>query len=213
MSRLRAMQGRRGEAIAVLAEGIDACTRMAIDSEPCVRLLQTRGRLYGGEGNLPAARRDLEAAVAMQKRVSGEDSAMIASQLAYLAEVQRKEGHYRDALASADKALALMARAGGGHWGDAAVARLQRAWSNLALGDPQVAYDEMADAEPAFAKASPQNVRMRVAMKSVAASALARLERAAEAQALARAALDMAEGKDVEADVLASLRATAGKGR
>ena len=211
MSRLRAMQGRRAEAIGVLAQGIDACSRMAVDSEPCVRLLQTRGRLHGGAGDLPAARRDLEAAMAMQTRVSGQDSAMIASQLAYLAEVQRKERRYREALASAEKALALMDRAGGGHWGDVAVARLQRAWSNLALGNPQAAYDEMIDAEPAFASASPQNVRTRVAMKSVAASALARLERAAEARSLARAALDMAEGKDVEADVLASLRATAGK--
>ncbi|WP_395683058.1 protein kinase domain-containing protein [Dokdonella sp.] len=211
LSRLRAVQGRNEEAIRVLAEGIDICTRSALDSEACVRLLQTRGRLYGGEGNLPAARRDLEAAIAMQKRISGEDSAMIASQLAYLAEVQRKEGNLHEAVASADTALALMARAGGGHFADAAVARLQRSWANLALGNHQAAYDEMAAAEPDFSRASPQNVRTRVAMKSVAAAALAKLGKADEARSLARSALDLAQGsKGIDREVLKSLHATAG---
>jgi serine/threonine-protein kinase len=212
LSRLRAVQGRKDEAIRVLDEGIGICSRSAIDSEACVRLLQTRGRLHGGQENLPAARRDLEAAIAMQKRISGDEGAMIASQLAYFAEVQRKEGNFREAIASADKASALMTQAGGGHWADLAVARLTRAWANLALGNAQAAYDEMADAEPEFARASPKNVRLRVAMKSVAAAALARLGKGEQARVLAREALEMApEGKDVAPDVLASLRATMGR--
>lgn len=210
LSRLRALQGRKAEAVRVLDDGIATCTRDA-EGEACVRLLQTRGRLLGGDGDLRGARRDLEAAIAMQVRVSGGENAMIASQLAYLAEVQRKEGRFDEALASADKALALMAQAGGGHWGDVAVARLQRAWANLALGRAQAAHDEIAQAEPEFAKASPQNVRMRVAMKSVAASALARLGRHDEARALARATLDQLQGvAGVDTDVLSMLRATAG---
>ncbi|HEY6942135.1 protein kinase domain-containing protein [Dokdonella sp.] len=207
LSRLRAVQGRREEAIAAIDEGIDACRRQSIDSEACVRLLQTRSRLRLPTGDIAGAKVDIEAAIAMQKRVSGDESAMIANQYAYLAEVQRREGRYAESVATADKALALMQRFGAGHWADTAVARLQRAWSNLELGHAQAALDEIADAERAFSEASPQNVKMRVTMKHVAASALARLGRSDESQRAAAEALQLA-GSDakVEPEVIATLK-------
>lgn len=207
LSRLRAIQGRREEAVAALDEGIDACRRQALDSEACVRLLQTRARLRLQTGDIRDAKVDIEAAIAMQKRVSGDESAMIANQYAYLAEVQRREGRYVESVATADKALALMQRFGAGHWADVAVARLQRAWSNLQLGHAQAALDEITEAEQAFSEASPQNVKMRVTMKHVAASALARLGRGGESRRAAAAALQLAgSNTKVDPEVVATLK-------
>jgi uncharacterized protein HemY len=191
----------------VLDEAITTCRRADLRDEACVRLLQTRGRIHSGSGRFVQAKSDLEAAIALQREVSGGDGPMVASQLVYVAELLRRMKHYEEAFGKAEEALALMERSGGGHWGDVAVARLQRAWSNLELGRPQQALDEMLEAEPRFATESPGNVKTRMAMKNVAVRALAQLGETERAQAMAREALALgASGSTVDVDVVASLR-------
>ena len=209
LARLRALQQRQGEAIALLDEAIAGCTR-ADPGEACVTLLQTRGRMHGKASRFGQAEADLEAALTMQIGLSGEGSARIASQYAYLAEVQRRKGSFAEALASSEKALQLIERHGGAHFGTVGTARLQHAWSNLELGDARAAFDEISIAEPKFAEASPQNVNTRIAMKAVAAAALSRLGRAPEAAAYAREARQLAAPAGIDAESKALLDTVAG---
>ena len=213
-SRLRFLQKRPADAFALLDEGIAICDREKIRGEACIRLLQTRGRLRSGEGEFAGAEADLEAAIVMQKQVSGENSPMIASQLAYMAELQQRMGRPAEAVATADRALALMDEAGGGHWGDRATAQLQRAMANLSLGNARAALDEISEAEPAFTKASPGNVRTRLAMADVMARALASLGRRDEARQTAERALRIEDAATKgDPDVVAHLRGIARSGR
>ena len=144
LGRLRAAQNRVDEALTALSEGVRTCAKIPSPDEACVRVLQTRGRMYAQKSEFAAAETDLNAAIALRRKISGSDGAMVASQFAYLAELQRRMGRYDQAIVSAGYALSLFDKAGGGYWGDVAMARWQRAWANLELGKPQSALDEIA---------------------------------------------------------------------
>ena len=189
LGRLRAAQDRSTDALDAFGDGISICEMQQLEIDACAGLRQARGRLRLQQGDVDQAKADLEAGAALQTRVSGAESPKIASFYAYLAEVHRRQGLHADAIATAERALAIMHRSGGGHWANIAIARLQRAWSNLHLGNAQAAYDEMADEEPRFAAAADRNIKMRATMNAVAALALQRLDRTEEAKALADTAL------------------------
>ncbi|MEO8011312.1 MAG: serine/threonine-protein kinase [Dokdonella sp.] len=210
LSRLRAAQGRMRESFEALDEGIAACSRNSIENDACAGLLQTRGRAHLQADDIPAARADIEAGIAMQTKVAGADSPKVASQLAYLSDVLRREGRYQESVAIAEKSLSLMERSGGGHWTNIAVARLQRAWSNLHLGNAQQAFDEMADEEPRFAETSALNVRTRAQMKNVATLALLQLGRFEECRQWARSALALDPSADrIDAQLRTELQSIA----
>jgi len=214
LARLRAGQNRTDEALAVLSEGVAICTKSAQQNIACVRLLQTRGRLYASKSKFDAAEADLNAAIGMQRNISGEDGARIASQFAYLSELQRLRGRYDEAIATAEQALDLFDKAGGGHWSEVAIARLQRAWANLELGKHQSALDEITEIETIFSKQSPDNLLIRVRMLSVKARALSRLDRLTEAKQTAAAALILADKvQNADATQIAGLKRLAATGQ
>ncbi|MEO8012228.1 MAG: tetratricopeptide repeat protein, partial [Dokdonella sp.] len=193
LARLRAAQNRMDEALTVLSEGVSTCTRTALLHDACVRVLQTRGRMYAVQSKFAFAEADLNAAIALQRKVSGEDGAMVASQFAHLADLQRRMGRYDETIVTANYSLDLFDKAGGGHWGDVAIARSQRAWANLELGRVQDALAEITEVESAFSERAAGNLPVRIGMLSVRARALSKSARNDEAKLVAAEALTLVE--------------------
>jgi eukaryotic-like serine/threonine-protein kinase len=214
LARLRAAQNRTDEALAVLSEGVTVCARTGLQHYACVRVLQTRAQMHTLKSEFDAAEADLNAAIDLQRQISGEDSQMVASQFEYLAELQRTRGRFDEAISTAEHALAVFDKTGGGQPGDVLVARFQRAWANLELGKHQAALDEVAEVEAQFSAQFPGNLPVRVNMLSVKARALSRLNRVAEARQTAAAALTLiGERQIADAIQIAGLKRLAATGQ
>ncbi len=215
LARLRASQSRTDEALTVLSEGVAVCTKTGLQHQACVRLLQIRGQVYATKSEFDAAEADLNAAIALQRQISGEDGAMVASQLRALSGMQRLAGRYHEAIATAGHALALFEKAGGGYSGEVADARHQRARANLELGNYQTALDEITEVEALHSKQSPDDFIVRVRMLTLKARALSRLNRLDEAKQAAAVALTLAEkvpNKDAIQTAGLKLLAATGRG-
>ncbi len=191
LARLRAAQNRTDEALGILSGGVTTCARMGLQNDACVRVLQTRGQIYTSISEFDAAEVDVRAAIAMQRQVSGESGEWVASQLVYLAALQRIRGRYDDAISTVEQALILFDAAGGGNPGDVPIARFQRASANLERGRHQAALDEITEAEAQFSAQLPGGLLIRFNMLSVQARALSRLNRGAEARQVATQALTL----------------------
>lgn len=208
LARLRIAQGRQEEALALLDKAIGRCSRVSLDaSESCIRLLVTRGRLRASSHLFDDAREDLDRASAIRVGLSGTDSPMLAIQLVWIADLERRRGRHRDAIAAADQALMLMTKGGGGHFSDLAVAHTQRAWSHLDLGFPKQALDEAVAALDELRRHAPDNALLKFPLLAVQARALSRLARAGEAADTAGRALALLPpAGSQDPDVVAELR-------
>lgn len=190
-ARLRSAQRDEQAAIDLVDRAVRICEQAALRNPACAASLYTRGRIRSGQRVFEEAERDLRAAIAMQQSLTGEHSAMAATPIAYLAELQRRAGHHAEAIASADQALGLWKEAGGGHWALVAMARLQRAWARLELGDVRAALAEISEVESDFSMRSPGNVATRISMLSVLARAHKQLGEGAQARAIASRAIEL----------------------
>ena len=106
LARLRSAQNRTDEALAVLTEGERVCTGARLLHYACVRILQTRGQVYGKKSQFDAAESDLNAAIGLQRQISGADSEAVASQFESLAELARLQGRFVESIRIAEQALA-----------------------------------------------------------------------------------------------------------
>jgi tetratricopeptide (TPR) repeat protein len=213
LARLLAAEGRVGEAVAALSEGVAVCARTELQHHACVRLLQTRGGMHALESQFDAAERDVLAAIDLQRRISGADSELVASQLEHLAELQRKRGRFDAAVETAEQALAMFEKLGGGHPGDVPLIRFQRAWANLERGEHQQALDEAVEAEAQFSAPFPGAFSIRMDMLAVQARALSRMNRAAEARRTAARALALpGDRSGVDATLIVELERLARSG-
>jgi eukaryotic-like serine/threonine-protein kinase len=206
MARLRAAQNRNDEALAILSEGASACADARLLHYACVRILQKRGQTYTLMSQFNAAEVDLNAAISLQERISGADSAQVAAQFESLAQLRRVQGRFDDAISTAEQSLAMLDKAGGNAI-SVLLMRLQRAWANLERGKPQAALDEVTEVEASFSAQFPGNVLERVEMLNVQARALSNLNRLVEAKHTASRALSLlGERQIVDAIQVAELK-------
>ncbi len=213
LARLRGSQTRTDEALTVLSEGVSICEKTGLQHQACVRLLQTRGQVHAMRAEFDAAQIDLNAAITLQRQISGEDGAMVATQFGALSAMQRLGGRYEEAIVTAEHALALFEKAGGGYFGEVADARYQRARANFELGKHQLALDEITEVEALYSKQSPDDFIIRIRMLSLKARALSRLNRAEEARQTAAAALKLVDkAQSVDPKMIAGLKLLAANG-
>ena len=212
MGRLRAAQNRNDEALAVLSEGASVCADTRLLHYSCVRILQKRGQTYTSISQFNAAEVDLNAAISLQRRISGTDSAQVAAQFESLAELQRVQGRFEESISTAEQALAMFHKVGGDAVG-VLLMRFQRAWANLERGKWQAALDEVTDVEARYSAQFPGNLLERVNMLTVQARALSNLNRPAEAKPIASKALSLlGERQIVGAIQVAELKRLAATG-
>ncbi len=207
LARLRASQTRTDEALTVLSEGVSICEKARLQHQACVRLLQTRGQVHAMKADFEAAQADLNAAITVQRKISGEDGAMVATQFGALSSMQRLGGRYEEAIVTAEHALALFEKAGGGYFGEVADARYQRARANFELGKHQATLDEITEVEALYSKQSRDDFIIRIRMLSLKARALSRLNRTDEARQTAAAALTLVnKAQGVDPKMIAGLK-------
>jgi eukaryotic-like serine/threonine-protein kinase len=215
LARLRASQNRMDEAVTALSEGVAVCTKIKLKHQACVRLLQIRGQIYAKTQAFAQAEPDLNAAIALQREISGADDVMIAPQFVALAEMQRHSGRYDAAISNVERALELFEKSGG-HAREVAGARYQRAWINIARGKLQVALDEITEVEALHSKQTPDDFITRMRMLNVKAIALSRLKRIDDAKQTASIALTMIDklyNKGREAKLIEGLQRLAATGK
>ncbi len=212
MARLRAAQNRNDAALAVLSEGASVCADARLLHYACVRILQKRGQTYTSILQFNAAEVDLNAAIKLQERISGSDSAEVAAQFESLAELQRVQGRFDESISTAEQALAMFDKAGGDAVG-VLLMRFQRAWANLERGKWQAALDEVTELEARYSAQFPGNLLERVNMLSVQAKALSNLNRSNEAKRIASEALGLlGERQIVGTEQIAELKRLAATG-
>jgi eukaryotic-like serine/threonine-protein kinase len=213
LARLRAAQNRTDDALAVLTEGATVCARNQLRHFACVRVLNIRCQMHALRSEFDAAEADLDAAMALQRQISGEDSLAMTEQLYHLSELQRARGRFDESIATADRAIAIFDRTGGGRPGDVPIMRLQRAWANLERGSFQAALDEISEAEAIFSAQFPGELSLRGKMLSVRARALSQLNRDVEAGQTATKALALfGDQHAAEATLIAELKRLAARG-
>jgi len=119
--------------------------------------------------------------------------------------VQLTGADYAAAVATADRVLAIYSEAKGGMLQSQLTIRFERAEALFALGRNDEALAEMLAIEPQYATLFPKNP-LRAELVALEARALARANRAEEAEASAKIALAMdADAKSLAPDVRADL--------
>jgi eukaryotic-like serine/threonine-protein kinase len=212
LARLRIAQNRNDEALAVLSEGASVCADTRLLHYACVRILQKRGQTYTSIAQFNAAEVDINAAITLQQRISGSDSAEVAAQFESLAELRRVQGRFDESISTVEQALAMFNTVDGDAIG-VLLMRFQRAWTNLERGKPHAALDEVTDVEARFSAQFPGNLLERVNMLSVQARALSNLNRPVEAKHVASKALGLlGERQIVDAIQVTELKRLAASG-
>jgi serine/threonine-protein kinase len=190
MGKMRYGQRRFEEAQRWYSQGIDTCTSGALKQVVCARLLALRASSEIKQGKIDEAERDVAAAEDKQRAITGENSTGYAYVLAYRIVVEMKRARYADALATADRVLAINRGAKGGMLQSELGIRFQRAQALFELGRNDEALDEVLAIEPSYTKLFPRN-GLRIEVIALQARALARANRIEEAEAAAKSALSM----------------------
>ncbi|MEO8808896.1 MAG: protein kinase [Rhodanobacter sp.] len=190
MGKLRYGQARYLEAADWYARGVEICTRLAMHKLVCPRLLGLRSLAYGAAGRFAKADDDIRAALAAQRAFDGEHNPNYAYVLEQLANLQLREHRYNEAIATADRVLALYRTAKGGMIQRELNTRLVRAHALFALQRNPEALVELLDIAPKYASMFPTGTA-RFDITALKARALAQAHRNAEAALAAREALAM----------------------
>jgi serine/threonine-protein kinase len=198
--------GRRDykSAIEWCTQGIDTCREHAVDDVVCARLLAIRGRAFALDHQFSEADRDLAQALDLQRKRSGEQTPGYAYILDNLVVVQNSEQHYTDALATADRILAINVGGKGSMIQAQLATRFHRAEALFALDRNADALAEILQVEPKYAQLFPRGTS-RFDMLALKARALARAQHPLEARNAAHDALAIEQKYTPDADVLDEL--------
>jgi tetratricopeptide (TPR) repeat protein len=147
-----------------------------------------RGYDLSYEGRLDEAAQDLREAMDLQEKMSGASSPAFASILKMLVTVQTKQRNYDQAIASADRVLAINKTVKGGMVQVDLDTRYWRARALSGLGRNDEALGEILDVEPKFASLFPKG-NSRFGMLRLKAQTLAAANRFDEAAKAAQEAL------------------------
>jgi serine/threonine-protein kinase len=184
MGRLFSGEGRFEDAQKWYSEGIRICEVNAIKHKVCPQLLSLRSDARSAMGHLTEAEDDVRAAMAAQ--TDGTTSAGYGFTLKVLVELEVLQHRYKEAIASADQALAISKSLKGGMIQADLDIRYWRARALFALDRRDEALSEILDVEPKFASLFPNNPS-RFGMLLLKARTL---ESAGQHQAAAKAARD-----------------------
>ena len=188
MGKLRYGQARYLEAADWYTRGIDVCTRLGMKKLVCPRLLGLRSLARGGAEQFAKADEDIRGALAAQRAFSGDHNPNYAYVLEQLANLQLREHRYNDAIATADRVLAIYRTAKGGMIQRELGTRLVRAHALFALRRNPEALAELLDIAPKYASMFPTGIA-RFDITALKARAMAQAHRNGEAAAAARDAL------------------------
>jgi serine/threonine-protein kinase len=177
MGKLRTGERNYAEAIRWLGEGIDTCRRESVRHQVCARLLALRAGAEASDGRHDAATRDITEAESLQRAFSGDASSGFAYILALRVVVENAQAHYADAIAAADRALAIGRATRGGMLQAELGIRYRRAFALSGLGRDDEAIAGLADVLPKY-DAAFAHTPMRVDMHALDARLLARTGRA-----------------------------------
>jgi serine/threonine-protein kinase len=188
MGKLYTSRNDFAEADKWYGQGIDICRSTALHDNVCPQLLSMRGYDLSYEGRLDEAAQDLREAMDLQGKMSGASSPAFASILKMLVTVQTKQHNYDQAIASADRVLAINKTVKGGMVQVDLDTRYWRARALSGLGRNDEALGEILDVEPKFASLFPKG-NSRFGMLRLKAQTLAAANRFDEAAKAAQEAL------------------------
>lgn len=191
MGKLRYGQARYEEAAGWFGQGVGTCARLALDKLVCPRLVALRGLAWGADGQFARADADISAALEAQRRFDGEDNPNYAYVLEQLASVRMREHRNAEAMAAADRVLAIYRAARGGMIQRELGIRLIRAQALFALGRDDESLQELSIIEPKYAVMFPTGI-LRFEIAALKARVLAHALHPAQAAASARQALALA---------------------
>jgi tetratricopeptide (TPR) repeat protein/tRNA A-37 threonylcarbamoyl transferase component Bud32 len=212
MGKLYTGEGRLDDAAHWYGEGIDICKRVALRHNVCSQLLSLRALVEGRQKHFADADRDLDAALELQKTISGEASPAYAYVLKVRVTVEVNEGKYDAAIASADRVLEIGKSVKGGMVQSDLDTRYWRARALFGLGRHDDAVAEMLEVEPKYAELFPAG-SARFGMLAIKARALDAAGRHDEAKTAATAAFVLQPNGTplTEPGELADLRRIAGR--
>jgi serine/threonine-protein kinase len=187
MGKLYTGQGRLDEAAHWYGEGIDICKRIALRHNVCSQMLSLRALVEGRQKHFADADRDLDAALELQKTISGDASPAYAYVLKVRVTVEVNEGKYDAAIASANRVLEIGKSVKGGMVQADLDTRYWRARALFGLGRNDDAVAEMLEVEPKYAELFPTG-SARFGMLAIKARALDAAGRHDEAKTAATAA-------------------------
>jgi serine/threonine-protein kinase len=188
MGKLRYGERRYQDAADWYTQGVDTCARLAMNKLVCPRLLGLRSLAWSAAGQFAKAEVDIHAALDAQRVFGGDNNPNYAYVLEQLANLQLREHRYAEAIATADRVLAIYRTVKGGMIQRELLTRLVRAQALFALGRNAEALTELLDIGPKYAAILPTgNSRFEIA--ALEARALARAHRTGEAAVAARDAL------------------------
>jgi len=187
MGKLYTGEGRLDDAAHWYGEGIDICKRIALRHNVCSQLLSLRALVEGRQKRFADADRDLDAALELQKSISGDASPAYAYVLKVRVTVEVNEGKYDAAISSADRVLEIGKSVKGGMVQSDLDTRYWRARALFGLGRHDDAVAEMLEVEPKYAELFPAG-SARFGMLAIKARALDAAGRRDEAKSAATAA-------------------------
>ncbi|MET0227048.1 MAG: serine/threonine-protein kinase, partial [Dokdonella sp.] len=176
MGKLYTSRNEFAEADTWYGQGIDICRKTQLRDNVCPQLLSMRGYDRSYEGRLDEAAQDLHAAMELQESMSGASSPAFASTLKMLVTVQVKQHDYAQAIASAERVLAINKTVNGGMIQVDLDTRYWRARALSGLKRNDEALAEILDVEPKFAALFPKG-NSRFGMLRLKAQTLAAANR------------------------------------
>ncbi len=206
MAKLFAARSDLGQASIWISKEIDLLKNEG-SSVRLARAYAARAKLGAQAGDFPSADRDITMALDIQQGVSGNQSPGYAWILNVAADIQFREGRYRESLQSTDRVLALTTSIGGSLLQSVLDTRFTRAKALLMLGQKSEGISELMDIEKSYASIAPKSpVRFEIAANE--AIALSEASRLTEARGAARIALEL-QPVNASTSTLAKLQAIA----
>ncbi|HEY6984734.1 MAG TPA: tetratricopeptide repeat protein, partial [Rhodanobacteraceae bacterium] len=212
MGKLRAAQHNYVDSANWFTQGIETCAvRERKDkNQVCARLFALRARAYAMEKRFADAQRDIDEAEHRQIALSGDGSTGHAYILDVRVVVEAMQHRYAEAVATADRTLAIYRQAKGGLIQSQLSTRYWRALALHELHRNDEALGEVLDIEPQYAALFPHG-RLRLDILALKARVLEDAKRFDEARAAAASALSTDQAPEqLEPDVVAELRRIAG---
>ena len=191
MSRLESARYRFEEAAQWMTRAIDLSRRNHVHSVVLARSLGMRSHYYAMLHKFDLADTDIRDALTEQKSISGDDNPGYALIMDLQLDLQVREHRYEEAVRTADRALAIDAKVGGGLLQSVLITRYNRARALLELDHAEEALSQLLDVEPAYATLAPKGP-YRFDMLATKSFALEKSARLSEAKTAAREALALA---------------------
>jgi tetratricopeptide (TPR) repeat protein len=211
MGKLYVGESRFADAVTWYSQGVETCRRTGLLENVCPRMFGFRARAYAGLKQYAQAEKDLNEALDLQRRISGENSPNYAFVLSNLVIVQVQERKYEAAIASADRVLAIDKSVKGGMVQADLKIRYWRAEALFALERDAEALSEITDVETQYAASFPKAAD-HFDMLALKARLLARARRFDEAGQAAHAALSLQNGPSAAAaETVAELKQLAAR--